>query len=107
MGVTEQGLAAIVKTRGNQDVHVILRGGTKGTNYDEESVKKVAQQMEKTRPGSWASIMIDCSRTSLPVFFPFYYYSLFYFVHRTHIRSPPSTTLSNRRKLAEEPLEPT
>ena len=67
MGVTEQGLAAIVKTRGNQDVHVILRGGTKGTNYDEESVKKVAQQMEKTRPGSWASIMIDCSRMSLSV----------------------------------------
>ena len=71
MGVTEQGLAAIVKTRGNQDVHVILRGGTKGTNYDEESVKKVAQQMEKTRPGSWASIMIDCSRTSLSVLFRF------------------------------------
>ena len=72
MGVTEQGLAAIVKTRGNQDVHVILRGGTKGTNYDEESVKKVAQQMEKTRPGSWASIMIDCSRMSLSVICFFY-----------------------------------
>lgn len=63
MGVTEQGLAAIVKTRGNSDVHVILRGGTKGPNYDEESVKKVAQQMEKTRPGSFPSIMVDCSRT--------------------------------------------
>ncbi|KAK7688466.1 3-deoxy-7-phosphoheptulonate synthase [Cerrena zonata] len=61
MGVTEQGLAAIVKTRGNTDVHVILRGGTQGTNYDEESIKKVAQHMEKTRPGCWPSIMVDCS----------------------------------------------
>ncbi|CAL1698001.1 unnamed protein product [Somion occarium] len=61
MGVTEQGLAAIVKTRGNQDVHVILRGGTSGTNYDEESVKKAAEQMGKARPGSWPSLMIDCS----------------------------------------------
>ncbi|KAI0077677.1 3-deoxy-7-phosphoheptulonate synthase [Panus rudis PR-1116 ss-1] len=61
MGVTEQGIAAIVKTRGNKDVHVILRGGTKGPNYDEESVKKAAEQIEKARPGSWPSVMIDCS----------------------------------------------
>ena len=27
MSVTEQGLAAIVVTRGNPDTHVILRGG--------------------------------------------------------------------------------
>ena len=27
MSVTEQGLAAIVVTRGNRDTHVILRGG--------------------------------------------------------------------------------
>ena len=103
MGVTEQGLAAIVKTRGNQDVHVILRGGTKGTNYDEESVKKVAQQMEKTRPGSWASIMIDCSRTSLSVLLLFII--LFYF--SDSLSFSPSITRSNRWKLAEEPLEPT
>ena len=29
LGVTEQGLAAIVATRGNRDCHVILRGGTR------------------------------------------------------------------------------
>src|SRR5262249_44127798 len=34
LGVTEQGLAAIVQTTGNPDCHVILRGGTSGTNYD-------------------------------------------------------------------------
>ncbi|KAI0651259.1 3-deoxy-7-phosphoheptulonate synthase [Trametes meyenii] len=61
MGVTEQGLAAIVKTRGNQDVHVILRGGTKGPNYTAEHVKAAASAIEKARPQHHPSIMIDCS----------------------------------------------
>src|SRR5208282_6141755 len=37
MGVTKQGLAAITRTSGNEHGFVILRGGTKGTNYDAES----------------------------------------------------------------------
>ncbi|KAF9561595.1 3-deoxy-7-phosphoheptulonate synthase [Agrocybe pediades] len=66
MGVTEQGLAAIVKTRGNKDVHVILRGGTKGPNYASEHVRKAAEDIEKKAkkaPGeqAFASIMVDCS----------------------------------------------
>lgn len=61
MGVTEQGLAAIVKTRGNQDLHVILRGGTSGPNYSEEHVAKAVADIEKKRKGKFASIMIDCS----------------------------------------------
>ncbi|KAG5636978.1 3-deoxy-7-phosphoheptulonate synthase [Sphagnurus paluster] len=65
MGVTDTGLAAIVKTRGNKDVHVILRGGTKGPNYSSEHVKAAAQVIIKKRsaPGieGWASIMVDCS----------------------------------------------
>ena len=40
MGVTEQGLAAIVVTRGNRDCHVILRGGKSGPNYDAEHVQQ-------------------------------------------------------------------
>lgn len=62
MGVTEQGLASIVKTRGNKDVHVILRGGTKGPNYASEHVKEAAKVISKKR--EWASIMVDCSRKS-------------------------------------------
>ena len=41
MSVTEQGLAAIVVTRGNRDTHVILRGGRSGPNYDAASVDGV------------------------------------------------------------------
>jgi 3-deoxy-7-phosphoheptulonate synthase len=40
LGVTEQGLCAIVATSGNPDCHVILRGGATGTNYDAVSVEK-------------------------------------------------------------------
>jgi 3-deoxy-7-phosphoheptulonate synthase len=59
MGVTEQGLASIVKTRGNQDVHLILRGGTKGPNYSSEHIKEAAKSISKKR--EFASIMVDCS----------------------------------------------
>jgi 3-deoxy-7-phosphoheptulonate synthase len=61
MGVTEAGLASIVKTRGNQDVHVILRGGSKGPNFAHANVKAAAEAVEKARPGYHPSIMIDCS----------------------------------------------
>jgi len=61
MGVTNQGLAAIVKTTGNSDLHVILRGGTKGTNYDAQSVQSVENGLRKARPQTFPSIMIDAS----------------------------------------------
>lgn len=67
MGVTAQGIAAIVKTRGNQDVHVILRGGTKGPNYSAEHVREAAGAIAKARPRCNPSIMIDCSRAD-PLF---------------------------------------
>jgi 3-deoxy-7-phosphoheptulonate synthase len=41
MGVTEQGLAAIVETRGNPSGHVVLRGGSPGPNHDRASVARV------------------------------------------------------------------
>lgn len=65
MGVTEQGLAAIVRTRGNQDVHVILRGGTKGPNFKKEFVQDAATALRKVRPDSHPSIMVDASRKPL------------------------------------------
>jgi len=60
MGVTENGLAAIVKTRGNKDVHVILRGGTSGPNFSAEHIQKTIEIVSKKR--EFPSIMVDCSR---------------------------------------------
>lgn len=59
MGVTKQGLAAITKTSGNEDGFVILRGGSKGTNYDAESVKAAREALRKK--GQREVMMIDCS----------------------------------------------
>ncbi len=59
LGVTEQGLAAIVSTTGNDAGHIILRGGSDGTNYDAKSVQKVQAALDKAKITS--GIMIDCS----------------------------------------------
>jgi len=59
MGVTKDGLAAITKTSGNEDGFVILRGGTKGTNYDAESVKTTREALRKKNQSE--VMMIDCS----------------------------------------------
>src|SRR5213078_250170 len=59
LGVTEQGLAAIVATGGNQDCHVILRGGDGGPNYDAVSVQKAASALRTA--GVAPRLMIDAS----------------------------------------------
>ncbi|KAN0117574.1 phospho-2-dehydro-3-deoxyheptonate aldolase-like protein [Hyaloscypha variabilis] len=59
MGVTKQGLAAITRTSGNEHGFVILRGGTKGTNYDAESIKMVKETLDKKKQKQ--AIMVDCS----------------------------------------------
>ncbi len=59
MGVTEQGLAAIIETRGNRDTHVILRGGHTGPNYDAGSVQRALTAL---RAGDLPPrVMIDTS----------------------------------------------
>jgi 3-deoxy-7-phosphoheptulonate synthase len=59
LGVTEQGLGAIVATRGNPDCHVILRGGQSGPNYDAASVEKAATALRDA--GLAPRLMIDVS----------------------------------------------
>jgi 3-deoxy-7-phosphoheptulonate synthase len=62
LSVTKQGVAAIVGTRGNHDCHVILRGGSKGTNYDAASVAEVAAALEAA--GLPGRVMVDCSHAN-------------------------------------------
>jgi 3-deoxy-7-phosphoheptulonate synthase len=59
MSVTEQGVAAIVETRGNLDTHVILRGGRTGPNYGPESVSTTLDALSTA--GLPARVMIDAS----------------------------------------------
>ncbi len=62
MGVTKQGLAAITRTSGNKHGFVILRGGSKGTNFDRDSVKATREALRKK--GQREVMMIDCSHGS-------------------------------------------
>ena len=64
LGVTKQGLAAITRTSGNEHGFIILRGGTKGTNYDAESVKSAKESLQKK--GQKQAIMVDCSHGESP-----------------------------------------
>lgn len=63
MGVTKQGLAAITRTSGNEHGFVILRGGSKGANFDAENVRVTKETLEKK--GQKKAIMIDCSHGEL------------------------------------------
>ena len=51
LSVTKQGLAAIVATNGNPDCHVILRGGSKGPNYD-DAQRRARGRAARARPSS-------------------------------------------------------
>ncbi|PWE57343.1 3-deoxy-7-phosphoheptulonate synthase [Metarhizobium album] len=59
--VTKDGRAAIASTRGNEDCHVILRGGSR-TNYDADSVNAVSALSEKV--GLAPRLIIDASHAN-------------------------------------------
>ncbi|ESK94993.1 phospho-2-dehydro-3-deoxyheptonate aldolase [Moniliophthora roreri MCA 2997] len=59
LSVGKEGLSSIIETDGNPDVHIILRGGSKGPNYSVEHVRDAAAKLQKA--GLPAKLMIDCS----------------------------------------------
>src|SRR5476649_350123 len=61
LSVTKWGHSAIVSTSGNNDSHIILRGGKK-PNYSAEDVKEVKEGLKKG--GLPAQIMIDFSHAN-------------------------------------------
>ncbi len=62
LSLTKAGHSAIFSTTGNEDVHIILRGGNDRPNYDAVSVEQVAEGLIKAdlRP----NIMIDFSHAN-------------------------------------------
>jgi 3-deoxy-7-phosphoheptulonate synthase len=61
LSLTKAGHSAIFSTTGNDDCHIILRGGTK-PNYDAESVEQAAQEMQAA--GLEPRLMIDFSHAN-------------------------------------------
>lgn len=61
LSVNKFGHSAIVSTSGNEDCHIILRGG-KAPNYSAEDVEAVGQQLAKS--GHRQKVMIDFSHAN-------------------------------------------
>ena len=61
LSVTKKGQSAIFKTKGNEDCHLILRGG-KAPNYDADSIESAASELGKA--GVNLHMMIDFSHAN-------------------------------------------
>lgn len=62
LGMNEDGVTSIVRTNGNPNAHIVLRGGRTMTNYDPASIKAAEQKLisEKLPP----VLMVDCSHAN-------------------------------------------
>jgi 3-deoxy-7-phosphoheptulonate synthase len=61
LSFTKEGKAAIFSTNGNDDCHIILRGG-KAPNFDAKSVQAACENLAAS--GLSAKLMIDCSHAN-------------------------------------------
>ncbi len=62
LGINDQGLAAIVRTRGNAQGHLVLRGGSGRPNYDTVSISLAEAALRKA--GLAENIVVDCSHAN-------------------------------------------
>ena len=62
LGINEKGQSCIIHTNGNKYSHVILRGSTQGTNYDEKSVSDALSLVQKQ--GMNPTVVVDCSHAN-------------------------------------------
>jgi 3-deoxy-7-phosphoheptulonate synthase len=62
IGINEDGVTSIVRTMGNPNAHVVLRGGRAMINYDPGSIKAAVEKLisEKLPP----VLMVDCSHAN-------------------------------------------
>jgi 3-deoxy-7-phosphoheptulonate synthase len=62
LGIDQDGFTSIVRTTGNPDGHVVLRGGRLRTNYDAESIREAGESLQKS--GLPPVLMVDCSHAN-------------------------------------------
>ncbi len=59
LGLDHEGRTAIIRTTGNPDGHLVLRGGHKGPNYGVEAIAEAKKQL--LAAGVRSQLMVDCS----------------------------------------------
>ena len=62
LGIDQDGYTSIIRTTGNPDGHVVLRGGRLQTNYDAASIREADAALKKA--GLPQSLMVDCSHAN-------------------------------------------
>jgi 3-deoxy-7-phosphoheptulonate synthase len=62
LGIDQNGAVSVVRTTGNTDGHVVLRGGRARTNYDAASIADAGAQLRKA--GLPDGLMVDCSHAN-------------------------------------------
>jgi len=62
LGINREGKISIVRTTGNQDVHMVLRGGNDKPNYFPGDIAAAEQKLSAA--GLNAAIMVDCSHAN-------------------------------------------
>ncbi len=62
IGMTKMGVAAVFETEGNDDCHIILRGGSRGPNYEAADIEAACAVLRRTGAGERA--MVDCSHAN-------------------------------------------
>jgi len=62
LGINNEGQSSIVRTEGNGDVHIVLRGGNDGPNYAPVYIEATRELLEQKdlKP----TIMVDCSHAN-------------------------------------------
>jgi 3-deoxy-7-phosphoheptulonate synthase len=60
--LTREGAPAVMGTTGNQDAHLVLRGGSRGPNYSAQSVHEAASLLLKNDLPP--HLMVDCSHAN-------------------------------------------
>ena len=59
LGISMEGTASAIVTRGNASCHIVLRGGTAGPNYEPRDISEAERLLEKA--GLPKAILVDCS----------------------------------------------
>ena len=62
LGVDADGKASVVVTKGNPDTHIVLRGGSRGPNYDTNSIADAVDRLQ--RSGVRTQLVVDCSHAN-------------------------------------------
>ncbi|MBE0545185.1 MAG: 3-deoxy-7-phosphoheptulonate synthase [Verrucomicrobia bacterium] len=62
LGIDQDGVTSIVRTNGNPDGHIVLRGGRARTNYDAESISDAEAVLKQSNLPP--VLMVDCSHAN-------------------------------------------